>query len=679
MTRPQLSISTSNLLLLHHHQQNSSTVTLAPISGPIPTTEFQPPLASPSNHLSLPPVSNHLYQTGAPPNSAVSFSSNSPLTDADDRGYDETHDVTTASSVDSMDFDDVLLPAGTEMEEKPLVPSSSADWEAKKSVIKELYMDQNQILNDVMKTMLETHKFRATARMYKGQFQKWNWMKYNKSGAASGTTKTAKSRVGKKRINKCPSRHIQAITSSTSSSTASSHNNKPLIQFHILLHPSEESARLETILLAYEALITHWSSLGGSAPWKIPSPPSPFTPISWSRPQNQEPSILQQIRQALDLFDEGLMDRGGIVLRNAFLRIERALCTASYSGTSPSPSPITPGEAVQQAPLMTIEVEVIWDCLLAVPQLILAKNRPEILVQFTRFVAQFTSFKFSQTHPLAKIARNLLRLAVSMCMGREASYRHLGQGHGGVIHVQQHQQQGEQMLQLYVRNSWELWLDLITKMRGAQDHVTIHLKRGYAVLRGEGEDTSQNRAARSLLSDCVLSLTVSLQERGEVQTTERILELEALLARMYLPLFNKAKAERANVLLMGIIGRVTSKEETRGKDVADWSYEDRYLVFSVRYFLACIAENMGEKERARELRRECLGLPGSTAVTATAGHNGGGRMRRDSFWEQTALFVEGTLRADGSDEAAAEANEIMRERLMTDHERDARHTEATEA
>jgi len=46
--------------------------------------------------------------------------------------------------------------------ERPLVPTSSTDWEARKEVIGELYMSQNLILNDVMKIMLSRHKFKAT-------------------------------------------------------------------------------------------------------------------------------------------------------------------------------------------------------------------------------------------------------------------------------------------------------------------------------------------------------------------------------------------------------------------------------------------------------------------------------------------------------------------------------------
>ena len=46
--------------------------------------------------------------------------------------------------------------------ERPVVPSSTADWEAKKDIIHDLYMNQNLILNEVIDIMLATHNFKAT-------------------------------------------------------------------------------------------------------------------------------------------------------------------------------------------------------------------------------------------------------------------------------------------------------------------------------------------------------------------------------------------------------------------------------------------------------------------------------------------------------------------------------------
>lgn len=46
--------------------------------------------------------------------------------------------------------------------ERPIVPTSASDWEAKKQIIRELYMDQNMILNEVIDIMILKYKFKAT-------------------------------------------------------------------------------------------------------------------------------------------------------------------------------------------------------------------------------------------------------------------------------------------------------------------------------------------------------------------------------------------------------------------------------------------------------------------------------------------------------------------------------------
>jgi hypothetical protein len=46
--------------------------------------------------------------------------------------------------------------------ERARLPTGSADWEAKKEIIREHYMEKNMILNEVMEIMLTKHKFKAT-------------------------------------------------------------------------------------------------------------------------------------------------------------------------------------------------------------------------------------------------------------------------------------------------------------------------------------------------------------------------------------------------------------------------------------------------------------------------------------------------------------------------------------
>lgn len=51
--------------------------------------------------------------------------------------------------------------AGTPAE-RPIVPTCASDWESRKRIIRELYMDQNMILNEVMEIMIARHRFKAT-------------------------------------------------------------------------------------------------------------------------------------------------------------------------------------------------------------------------------------------------------------------------------------------------------------------------------------------------------------------------------------------------------------------------------------------------------------------------------------------------------------------------------------
>ncbi|KAK1966771.1 hypothetical protein LY78DRAFT_680694 [Colletotrichum sublineola] len=61
-------------------------------------------------------------------------------------------------------------------------PESQEDWEAKKEILRSLYMDENMPLKDLVSLMSSKYSFSATVRMYKRQFSKWDWRKYNTKG-----------------------------------------------------------------------------------------------------------------------------------------------------------------------------------------------------------------------------------------------------------------------------------------------------------------------------------------------------------------------------------------------------------------------------------------------------------------------------------------------------------------
>ena len=60
------------------------------------------------------------------------------------------------------EFDQNVVSVVERPPERPTVPTSASDWEAKKQIIRELYMDQNMILNEVIDIMTAKYKFKAT-------------------------------------------------------------------------------------------------------------------------------------------------------------------------------------------------------------------------------------------------------------------------------------------------------------------------------------------------------------------------------------------------------------------------------------------------------------------------------------------------------------------------------------
>ncbi|KAK1758030.1 hypothetical protein QBC47DRAFT_294217 [Echria macrotheca] len=457
--------------------------------------------------------------------------------------------------------------------ERPIIPTSSADWEAKKDIIGELYMTQNLILNDVMKIMYTQHKFKATARMYKGQFAKWRWSKYNKSGSGTGTANTSrhsKSRNARRRGT--PLRAQKPVR------TICELELEPVLARPPVLPPlNGDTTEMETTLLAYSSYISTWSEQ-----------PTPWKPSSSLATLAKQSSVLQTVRSALDHFSCSRPAEGGAVLRRAFLQIEDAIATGT-------------------------DVQAIWDCCLAVPQLVLSTGWTDILLIFTRYLHRLTSVKIPPGHPLATIARSVWRMA----------------------------QRDPSLLAHYVERGWKLWIDRVGRQRGAYDHVTIHLKRGYVILQ-----TPEREILATLIRDFGATVDQSLLAIGPEQTTARILELEQLLARMYLPLFTAESTQRAEAMLHGILDRVVAQHVGRCEGEVDegWSYLDRYLFFSAYHFLAAIADHNGQRERAADLRRRSLRSP------------------RDVLWLQTAERLEEYLRGEGRLDEAEEIA-VERERM----------------
>ncbi|KAH6628857.1 Clr5 domain-containing protein, partial [Chaetomium tenue] len=259
----------------------------------------------------------------------------------------------------------VAVSAVGRLPERPIVPTSASDWEAKKQIIRELYMDQNMILNEVIDIMILKYKFKATARMYKGQFAKWRWTKYNKSGKP-GSIKPAKSRVVKRKAKAAPKPLSQDDGMGEMTPTQAQHVTR-LSQHTHLQFLTDEECRVETTLNAYAALIAHWSER--ETPWRADSDQQP-TFCELFQPRGY--SILQHVRAAHDCFQAGQPQQGGDMLRRAFLGIESAIENG-------------------------IDMEALWDCCLAVPHLVLTTGWIDLLAIFARHLHQYALIKL-QSH-----------------------------------------------------------------------------------------------------------------------------------------------------------------------------------------------------------------------------------------------------------------------------------------
>ncbi|KAF6819432.1 hypothetical protein CPLU01_13024 [Colletotrichum plurivorum] len=61
-------------------------------------------------------------------------------------------------------------------------PKDQKDWNIYETTIKGLYLGENMPLHEVIEVMRKRHSFHATERIYKRQFLRWKWRKYNAKG-----------------------------------------------------------------------------------------------------------------------------------------------------------------------------------------------------------------------------------------------------------------------------------------------------------------------------------------------------------------------------------------------------------------------------------------------------------------------------------------------------------------
>ncbi|KAF7512441.1 hypothetical protein GJ744_001376 [Endocarpon pusillum] len=78
--------------------------------------------------------------------------------------------------------------------------TSEEEWDRHKDIIRNLYVEENKTLEELMALMLRHHSFRATKKMYNTRFAKWGLHKYKREDEMMAilSKKTERAAVGKK-------------------------------------------------------------------------------------------------------------------------------------------------------------------------------------------------------------------------------------------------------------------------------------------------------------------------------------------------------------------------------------------------------------------------------------------------------------------------------------------------
>ncbi|KAK4443357.1 Clr5 domain-containing protein [Podospora aff. communis PSN243] len=239
-------------------------------------------------------------------------------------------------------------------------PSKPADWEVLKPVIKNLYLGDNLRLQDVISVMRETHQFRATARMYKTQFLKWGWHKYDTANRIKWQESTSRSpRKGKKGVRRGYGTTVEVPLP------------KRLNIFQTAALDASKSQPLLRVMASFRNFI-----LGSSEQkhgWLLQSP--------FTKPSGYNSVMISHLMGALLQFQEGRVSQGGRLLRAAFLELEAVIANGHIAS--------------------------VWDCCVAIPQVAANYDRVDVLLIFLRHLTAFCS-RYSPDHPMSPAAESLV-------------------------------------------------------------------------------------------------------------------------------------------------------------------------------------------------------------------------------------------------------------------------------
>ncbi|KAK3939721.1 hypothetical protein QBC46DRAFT_436857 [Diplogelasinospora grovesii] len=438
-------------------------------------------------------------------------------------------------------------------QDRPRIPTKHTDWETMKPVIEDLYISKNVRLKGVIEIMQTAYQFRATARMYKAQFARWNWHKY-RTGSQDDTWggfASSGSSVDTNHARQLPSPRVSGGRKKGTARVfglldqrrgdagggggrGGGRGGGGPVPAHLL--EADESRHLTTAMSAYRSFILGWSE----------QDPRRRAATSFTKMGQYNPTFISHFIVALNHFRNKEVEPGGRMLRCAFLELEELISDG--------------------------HVAAIWDCCISVPQLTLNYGRKDILLTFLRYLSRLSTAK-APGHPLAHIARSTLAFV---------------------------EQNFDQVSQ-YTTVAWRLWADTIIQLLGYDNISTLHTNRAYLLLQPRTDPV----LARRLILDYDRLVLKAIASLGEDNTATLALEFDALLMQMRFGMPDTDFERR----LEKVICKLTHKPGNAGFPPAIWPAEDRQIYRGCWYLSEVYADATGNREKAKECRRAFLAAP----------------------------------------------------------------------
>ncbi|POS70893.1 hypothetical protein DHEL01_v210711 [Diaporthe helianthi] len=468
----------------------------------------------------------------------------------------------------------------TPLHDPPAVSPVPLDWEAHKHVIKDLYMGQNLNLNEVVERM-RTCNFHATPRMYKAQFARWTWSKYNckrmRRDLSSGKAiekSTGKSchRVKRQRPTKAPKRKDQPSSEATQEPSPPAEDapeqtpeqtpeqiaavvRRPQwpqlsVLSYQVAHADDSTRFMQCVLTDIRNHV--YSFFSRKHEWQRSSGTGLISAYNYA--------FYDSFRIAMDSFVTNEHFYGGEILRQAFVEVEEALQT-DYSST-------------------------FYFFFVDLPDLFLHYGRHDIFVILLAHINRLTALGlrdkiigagFASLHALAESNPSFLRHYISCASG--------------------------------------LWCDLLSELRGPRDRSTLLARRNHI----RHAPFMEPRKVKALCDDYDHLLGEVQKHWGEGHTASRHLEDVVLMTQLNFNYFTDNFAERNERLIEGVgikyqlaassaCGPVSpesveSTNSTRNGSfevlpLSAWDMLDRNIRSNCYHRLACYYAHEGDAPRA---------------------------------------------------------------------------------